>query len=93
MVDKKTPEEIQVEEKELQSRVKGFNEKMVLLLGEYKLGLGAVAFVTPDGRIGARPNLFDDSKTKVATPENTPSDSSQADAPKPEEKPEITPAA
>lgn len=49
-------------------------------LKKYQLGLGAVAFLMNDGRIGARPQLFDDSKKQ--SPENTPSDNSQTDTPK-----------
>ena len=54
-----TPE---AEAKELQGRVEAFNAELIPLLGKYKLGLGATAGLTPDGRVFARPQLFDDSK-------------------------------
>jgi hypothetical protein len=47
---------------ELESRIKGFNEKLIPILAEFKLGLGAVPVILPDGRIAARPHVFDDSK-------------------------------
>jgi hypothetical protein len=50
------------ENKDLQARVKGFNEELIPLLGKYKLGLGATPLILPDGRLAAKPNLFDDSK-------------------------------
>lgn len=49
-------------QKELEVRVKSFNEKLIPLLGEFQLGLGATPFLTEDGRIAARPSLFDDPK-------------------------------
>lgn len=79
-----TPEPVN----DLEARVKGFNEKMIPLLKEYELGLGGTAFITPDGRIGARPSLLDDRKPeapKTPAPENVPGDASQADAPATEE--------
>jgi hypothetical protein len=47
---------------DLEARVKGFNEELMPLLGKYKLGLGGQAFLTTDGRIAARPFIFDDSQ-------------------------------
>ena len=55
MVDK-TPEEVEAEA--LQKDVEGFNAELIPILGKYNVGLGATAFITPDGRIGARPLLF-----------------------------------
>lgn len=49
----------QIEAKELQSRVESFNKELIPLLGKYELGLGASAFIQPDGRIAARPIMFD----------------------------------
>ena len=67
---------------DLQNRVKGFNEKMIPLLREYKLGLGAQPLLTNDGRVVAKPIVFDDSKAHAPAPENTPADNAQgADAP------------
>ena len=50
---------------ELNGRVQSFNGKLIALLGEYKLALGAVAFLLPDGRISARPHVFDDVKPEA----------------------------
>lgn len=44
---------------ELQGRVDEFNKEFLPLLGKYELGLGASAFLQPDGRVAARPILFD----------------------------------
>lgn len=49
--------------KELQGRVEEFNKELIPLLGKYELGLGASAFVNPNGTIGARPIMFDARKT------------------------------
>ena len=62
-------------------RVKLFNEEFILLLGKHKFGLGAFPIILPDGRLAAKPQLFDD------TPKEKPED------PKVEEnKPNLTPA-
>lgn len=45
--------------KELQGRVEEFNKELLPLLGKYELGLGASAFMNPNGTIGARPIMFD----------------------------------
>lgn len=45
--------------KDLEKRVKGFNEKLIPLLSEYKLALGSEAFLTKEGRIASKPALFD----------------------------------
>lgn len=42
----------------LQKDVEDFNAELIPLLGKYNVGLGAATFITPDGRIGARPTLF-----------------------------------
>ena len=62
MVD--TKPEITEEEKvkELQARVEEFNKELIPLLRKYELGLGASAFIKPDGTIGSRPIMFDDRK-------------------------------
>src|SRR3989344_1712691 len=44
MSQEKTKEELQ---SELQARIKGFNEKFMPLLGEFKLGLGAQPLLVP----------------------------------------------
>jgi len=65
MSQEKTKEELQ---SELQARIKGFNEKFMPLLGEFKLGLGAQPLLVPskDTALGyviaAKPIVFDDSK-------------------------------
>lgn len=43
----------------IQDRLKEFNKKLSALCGEYNLGISAQAFVSRDGRIFARPNVFD----------------------------------
>lgn len=70
---------------DLNKRVEGFNAELIPLLGKFKLGLGATAGLTPDGRIFARPQLFDDTKKEEeAEPEATaPAEESTA-APAPE---------
>jgi len=52
----------EAEAADLQKRVEAFNAKLIPLLGEFELGLGATPFITNDGRIFARPNLFNDKK-------------------------------
>ena len=47
---------------ELQGRVEEFNKELIPLLGKYELGLGASAFVNPNGTIAARPIMFDAKK-------------------------------
>lgn len=58
--DKKAAEELA--QKELMGRVEEFNKELVPLLGKYELGLGASAFMNPNGTIGARPIMFDAKK-------------------------------
>lgn len=58
---------------DLDNRVKAFNAKLIPLLAEYKLALGAEPQYarTPEGFYVtvARPTVLDDSKTPVAPPE------------------------
>lgn len=61
MTEKKKSEEAVLP---LDERVKGFNADLIPLLGKWKLGLGAQPMLTDDGRIAARPAMFDDSKPK-----------------------------
>ena len=68
---------------DLQKRVEGFNAELIPLLGKYRLGLGATANLTPDGRVFARPQLFDDTKKEE---EKAPV--ADADAPAPTPAPE-----
>lgn len=67
---------------DLEKRVKGFNEKFIPLLKEFQLALGASAFITNDGRIGARPQLFDDKKEEKPA-EPAPAAAPAAPAPAP----------
>lgn len=60
-----TPEDKQ---KDLETRVKAFNEELIPLLGKYKVGLGAIPFIAPNGTLAARPNLFDDNKNLPEEP-------------------------
>lgn len=60
----------------LQKDVEDFNAELIPLLGKYQVGLGAATFITPDGRIGARPTLFRAPTPPPAKPEgNEPADS------------------
>lgn len=43
-------------------RAKKFNDEFIALLGKYKIGIGAQAFLAPDGRIAARSSIFDDTQ-------------------------------
>lgn len=47
------------QQRELQGRVEEFNKELLPLLGKYELGLGATAFITPQGQIAARPIVLD----------------------------------
>lgn len=81
-----TKEEVEAKAKDLQKRVEGFNSELIPLLGKYELGLGAQAFITPQGIVAARPQLFDDPKKPAEAPkEGTP----PAEQPKVEKPSEI----
>lgn len=60
--------------KELESRIKSFNDELLPLLGKYELGLGASAALTPQGTVAARPILFDARKAP-GEEDNTTADS------------------
>lgn len=64
MTDTKPEEKAQ----DLEKRVRSFNEEFMPLLKKYKLGLGAQSFLMPDGRIGAKPSLFDDQSEEKVEP-------------------------
>lgn len=73
---------------DLETRVKAFNSDLIPLLGKYKLGLGAVPFFTNDGRVFARPQVFDDSvkaETEKGSQESNASDTKDPGADKPAE--------
>lgn len=57
--------------RELQGRVEEFNKELIPLLGKYELGLGASAFVNPNGTIGARPIMFEARKKAEPASEKT----------------------
>lgn len=59
VIDKAAEEAAQ---KDLMGRVEEFNKELIPLLGKYELGLGASAFMNPNGTIGARPIMFDAKK-------------------------------
>ena len=63
---KKSPQELA--DDELNGRVGEFNKELVPLLGKYELGLGASAYINPNGTIAARPIMFDARKAKEAAP-------------------------
>ena len=54
---------------DLENRSRAFNAELIVLLGKYKVGLGAIPIILPNGTLGAQPQLFDDSKSKLAEPE------------------------
>ncbi len=56
MAEEKSAQQLEAEQ--LQKDVESFNGELIPLLGKYNVGLGATAFITPDGKIGARPTLF-----------------------------------
>lgn len=98
MNDVSTPTVTAPEPDDLEKRSKGFNEELVAgkkcekcghqnpsPLQKYRMGLGATPSITDDGRIMARPSIFDDTKQAAPAPENTPTDASQADAPESDE--------
>jgi len=63
MQDQNTQREMTKEEAaDLEVRVKSFNGDLIPLLKKWELGLGASAFLLPDGRIAARPQVFSDRK-------------------------------
>ena len=55
--------------KELRGRVEEFNKELIPLLGKYELGLGASAFINPNGTVGARPIMFDAKKKETDKPD------------------------
>ena len=59
---------------DFEKRRKGFNEKLLPILKEFKLILGAIPFINNDGRIGATAHVFNEPKDlpKPTDAENTP---------------------
>lgn len=49
---------------EFEKRVKEFGDELTALLSKHKLVLGAVPVFLPDGRVGAKPHVFDESAIK-----------------------------
>ena len=74
-----TPKEKQEMEADFQKRVKAHNEVVIPSLVKNKLGLSAVPFITPDGRILAKAIYFDDNKPKekVVEKPTSPTDESE----------------
>lgn len=81
MTDNASRQLTEEEQIDLQKRVEGFNADMIPLLKKWELGLGASAFLLPDGRIAARPQLFDDRRPAEPAPK-------EGEAPAPEKQPE-----
>lgn len=70
------------EDAKLQEDVKAFNAYLIEGLKKHNLGLGAVAFITEDGRIGARPQVFrDNGKTEEGTKDVPKEEAKDAEAP------------
>ena len=59
MPEEQNPESAPEVVDDLQSRIESFNKELIPLLGKYELGLGASAFINPNGTIGSRPIVFD----------------------------------
>ena len=59
-----TSEELKAQEIDFQKRVKAHNEVVIPSLTKNKLGLTAIPFISPDGRILAKAIYFDDIKPK-----------------------------
>ncbi len=49
---------------DLKKRVDSFNAGLKKLLKDFNLVLGAAAFITPDGRVGANPQILDGDEVK-----------------------------
>ena len=62
---KLTEEEKQVLLEDFKKRIEAFNAELIPLLKKYKIGIGASAFLLPDGRVGAQVQFFSDTKEKV----------------------------
>ena len=69
-------------EEDFQKRVKAHNEVVIPSLAKNKLGLSAVPFITPDGRILAKAIYFDDNKPKEKVVEKpvSPTDESETNS-------------
>lgn len=79
---KQTQEELDAA---LQKDVEAFNGELIPLLGKYNVGLGATAFISPDGRIGARPTLFRPAAEEKKADPAAAAPAAAAEAPKLEE--------
>lgn len=57
--------------KDIQDRVAGFNKEVTPLLKKYRLVLGALPVILPDGRLAANPHVFaaEEVQQKPAKPE------------------------
>lgn len=60
-------EEKKESQKKLQDKAKKFNEELIPLLEKHELILSATPFLTPQGTIAAKPELFD--KNEIKQPE------------------------
>ncbi len=61
------PEDKEKEAIDLQNRVKDFNGELIPILKKYKIGIAAVPFIAPDGRVFAHVSFFNDDKPKVGS--------------------------
>ncbi len=87
MADDKSQEQIDAEQ--LQKDVEGFNAELIPLLGKFNVGLGATAFITPDGRIGARPTLFRAPAAPAKAPADAATDTAAPATPAPVDAPPV----
>jgi hypothetical protein len=76
--EQKTPPKQSPEEADFQERIEGFRKEMLPILGKYEVGIGAQAFILPDGRVGANPIFFSDRKKPQEAKEAKPAGLSEA---------------
>ena len=55
----------EAEQAELADRTQKFQQELGVLLGKYKLGLGAQAFLLPNGTVSAKPVLVNAPEEKA----------------------------
>jgi len=83
---KKQEEKVIPGEEDLKERVEGCNKELVPLLAKFELGIGAVALITADGRVGANPTMV--SARNLKKEDAIPATPATKETPKVEEKKE-----
>jgi hypothetical protein len=82
-----TPVSEETKEADLQERIDSFNRELRPILGKYELGLTAMAFITPEGKVKANPTLVS-MRGKQGSAETK--EKEEAKSQQPEEPSEIT---